>query len=167
MPEGEAQPPISYTLNLFADYYQFYLRDEVEAEEDQPADWGDLLVTQMIAVAPGIIGVGTARNTRVPVSIDVVATRPDDDFTGWDRVTEASLEVPSGRIVVAGTSDYFPEAQRIPVPPGSYRVRICSGGLGSISANGLDGEDHYHVVIWPEGEAEDRPPVILKKWGAL
>lgn len=163
MPESEAQLPFSYTLNLFADYHQFYLQDEEHAE-DQPDDWGDLLVTQMIAVAPGIIGVGTARNTTVPVRIDIAEAQPANDFAHWDQVTEASLEVPSGRIVVAGPSDYFPGAQRLPVSPGTYRVRVYARGLGSISASGLEGQDHYYLVIWPEAE---RPPEVLKRWTSL
>jgi hypothetical protein len=163
MPDPEVQPLGSYALDLFADYYQFYLRDEKETE-DQPDDWGDQLVMQMIAVAPGIIGVGTARNTTVPVSVDVVDSRPDNDFTAWDHVTEASLEVPSGRIVIAGTSDYLPDAKRLAVSPGTYRVRVHYGGLDSISENGLAGEDHYHLVLWPEA---DRPSAILKRWTSL
>ncbi len=100
----------SYTLHLLADYYQIYLCDEYEEEGDQPDDWGELLVQQMIAVAPGRIGIGTARNTRVPVVVHVTNIRLADDFTHWDHVTEASLAVFSGHIVIAGNSDYFPHA---------------------------------------------------------
>jgi hypothetical protein len=163
MPEQAVNPHLPYTLNLFADYYQLYLQDEQDTGE-QPDDWGDQLVTRMIAVAPGIIGIGTARNKTVPVSIDLFNGRPDDDFSTWDHVAEASLEVPSGQIVIAGCSDYFPDATRIAVIPGEYRVRIYYGGLGSISEDGLDGKDHYRVVIWPE---ENNPPEILKKWPLL
>ncbi len=60
MPEQAANPHLPYTLNLFADYYQLYLKDEQDTGE-QPDDWGEQLVTRMIAVAPGIIGIGTAR----------------------------------------------------------------------------------------------------------
>ena len=163
MPKQEAKPRITFTLNLFADYYQVYLQDELETGE-QPDDWGDQLVSRMIAVAPGIIGIGTARNTTVPVSVDLIDVRPDDDVSVWDHVTEASLEAPSGQIVAAGCYDYFPHAPRIPVTPGDYRVRIYYGGLGSISENGLEGKDHYHVVIWPE---KNKPPEVLKKWSLL
>ncbi len=163
MPEQAANPHLPYTFNLFADYYQLYLQDEQDTSE-QPDDWGDQLVTRMIAVAPGIIGIGTARNKTVPVSIDLFNVRPDDDLSAWDHVAEASLEVPSGQIVVAGCSDYFPDATRISVTPGEYRVRIYYGGLGSISEDGLDGKDHYRVVIWPE---ENKPLEILKKWPLL
>jgi len=163
MSEAEAKLLGSYILNLFADYYQLYLQDEEEVG-DQPDDWGDQLVTNMIAVAPGIIGIGTARNMTVPVQVDLLDRHPDDDFDSWDHVTKASLDVPSGQVVIAGCSDYFLEATQIPVAPGSYRVRINSRGLGKISENGLEGDDQYQVVIWPE---ERSSPQILKKWSSL
>jgi hypothetical protein len=56
--------------------------------------------------------------------------------------------VTSGRLVVAGCTDYFPDAARIDVPPGSYRARIYSGNLNSLSDDGLDGDDHYRVALW-------------------
>ena len=76
----------------------------------------------MLAIAPGIIGVGTVRNMNVPVTVEIRDQEPDVDVQAWDYVVEATLDVASGRIVVAGCSDYFPDAMRITVPPGSYRV---------------------------------------------
>lgn len=160
MSETERNPVISSTFNVFADYHQFYLQDE-EVETDPPDDWGEQITTHMIAVDSGIVGIGTVRNMTVPVRVDLLATRPDDDFGMWDHVAEASLEVPSGQIVIAGCSDYFPEARRLPVPPGWYRVRVYYGGLNTLSEDGLDGEDHYQVVLWHE---KYRSPEILKKW---
>jgi hypothetical protein len=87
----------------------------------------------MIAIAPGIIGIGTTRNMTVPVHIDLLKTRPDNDFTSWDHVAEASLEIPSGQFVIAGPIDYLPDAKRFPVTPGNYRVRIYYDGLDTIS----------------------------------
>lgn len=60
--------------------------------------------------------------------------------------------------------DYFPEAKHLPVSPGSYRVRVYYGGLNTLSADGLDGEDYYQVVLWPE---KYRSPAVLKKWPSL
>ncbi len=118
----------------------------------------------MIAVDPGIVGICTARNMEVPVRVDLLDTRPDDDFDRWDHVAEVSLDASSGQIVIAGCVDYFPEAKRLPVSPGSYRVRVYYGGLNILSEDDLDGEDHYHVVLWPE---KHRSPEVLKKWPSL
>jgi hypothetical protein len=78
----------------------------------------------------------------------------------WDHITTASLQIDTGRIVVAGCTDYYPDAARIEVAPGIYEAVICYSKLGSLSVAGLDGEDSYHVHLFPGREIE---PAILKR----
>ena len=78
----------------------------------------------------------------------------------WDQINECTLDVPSGRIVVAGCTDYFPDAQRVDVLPGFYRARVYYGKPNTLSADGLDGDDHYKVVLW---KAVAGPIKILKQ----
>ena len=59
-----------------------------------------------------------------------------------------------------GSTDYYPDAARIPVTPGMYVVRVYYGGLDTIRDLGLEGDDHYRVVLWP-GPA--RPVTVLKR----
>jgi hypothetical protein len=136
------------TFRLFSDFHQFYLQDEA-ATGDLGDAWTDDAVARHIATEPGILGVGTVRVSEVPVEVEVRDVPPADDFTNWDRVNEATLDVPSGRVVVAGCTDYFPDAARIIVSPGTYRARVYYGGLGTVSEDGLEGADHYRVVLWP------------------
>lgn len=77
-----------------------------------------------------------------------------------DHVAEASVRVQSGRVVVAGCTDYWPDAARIRVSPGTYAVRVHYRGLGSPTEDGLAGEDHYRVVLWP---GASREPTVLKR----
>jgi hypothetical protein len=149
----------SVALTLFADYFQFYLQDEV-VKGDLSESWTEQAVADLLALAPGTIGVGTVRNMDVPVIVDVLDAPPNEPLDRWDHVTECSIEIPSGRLVVAGCTDYFPEAQRIQVVPGAYRARIFYGRLDSLSEDGLDGEDHYKVSLWP---SETTGPVVLKR----
>lgn len=144
---------------LVADYYQFYLQDE-SAKGDLSASWTQEAVDRLLAVAPGTIGVGTVRNMTVPVLVEVADMEPDEDSTGWDQVNECSLEVQSGRIGVAGCTDYFPDAARIEVSPGSYRARLYYGSLDALSDDGLDGDDHYKIVLW---RAAPAPLRVLKQ----
>ena len=65
-----------------------------------------------------------------------------------------------GRIVVAGCTDYYPDAARIEVVPGIYEAVICYSKLGSLSEDGLDGGDSYHVHLFPGRQIE---PAILKR----
>lgn len=139
---------LRFEFELFADYYQFYLQDE-SVQGDLSSSWTPEAVDRLLALAQGAIGIGTVRNMNVPVIVEVADDAPaDDEMSSWDQVNECTLEVLSGRIVVAGCTDYLPEAARIEVPPGSYRARVYYGKLSSVSEDGLDGDDHYKVVLW-------------------
>lgn len=146
-------------LELFADYFQFYLQDE-QSEGDLSNSWTEKAVSDMLAIAPSVIGVGTVRNMDVPVEVEVLDSQPNDNFDDWDHVTEASLDVPSGHIIIAGCTDYLPDAARIIVNPGTYKVRIYYGALDSVDELQLDGNDHYRVVLWLDTNKID--PKVLK-----
>jgi hypothetical protein len=137
----------SLELTLFADYFQFYIQDEA-VTGDLSQSWNQEATDRLLAIAPGTIGIGTVRDMDVPVTIEIHDGEPGDDSSRWDHVTEASLVVVSERVVVAGCTDYFPDAARIEVTPGSYRARVSYGALNKLSADGLSGEDHYRVQLW-------------------
>ena len=137
----------SYLFNLFADYFQLYLQDE-EAEGSLENSWTPEAINQLLALAPGIIGIGTVRDMTVPLSIEIVDQVPDEEIGEWDQINECSIEIPSGRFIVSGCSDYLPEAPRISVTKGTYRARIYYGKLNTLRENGLEGDDHYKVIFW-------------------
>ena len=149
-------------FELLADYHQVYLQDETSSAELADS-WTVESLDRMLTAVPGAIGVGTVRNMEVPLDVEVHDVEPTEEIDAWDQVNECSLEVKSGRIVVAGCSDYFPDAARIQVTPGVYRVWVFYGKLGSVSQDGLAGEDHYRVVLFP-GTATD---VIVHKQRAI
>ncbi|KJC59803.1 hypothetical protein UP10_16830 [Bradyrhizobium sp. LTSPM299] len=138
----------SFELSLFADYFQFYIQDE-PASGDLSEAWTEEAVDRLLAMAPGMVGIGTVRNMHVPVSVTILDGEPVDDFAEWDHVVEACLDITSGRIVIARCTDYFPDAMRIEVSPGTYRVRVSYGALDRLSVNGLEGDDHYRLQLWP------------------
>lgn len=137
-----------HTLELFADYYQFYIQDEA-ADGNLSDAWTEEAVDRLLAVAPGTVGIGTVRNMDVPVTIDILDREPKFNADKFDHIVECSILIESGRIVAAGCTDYFPDAARIEVRPGTYRVRISFEGLNSLSADGLEGKDRYHLQLWP------------------
>jgi hypothetical protein len=51
---------------------------------------------------------------------------------------------------VAGCTDYFPDAKRIDVTPGIYDVLVAYRNLESLSEDGLDGDDSYHIFLAPQ-----------------
>jgi hypothetical protein len=149
-----------YNYEIFADYHQFYLQDE-QADGDLSDAWTQEAVDNLLALAPGTIGVGTARNMTVPVTVEILASQPEnEDFSEWDMVNECSIDVPTGQIVIAGCTEYFPDAARIKAAPGTYRAKIYYGKLETLSDDGLEGEDNYRVVLWP---GESIKPKVLKR----
>lgn len=149
-----------YEFELLADYFQFYLQDE-EVEGDLSERWTEEATARMLAVTPGTVGVGTLRNVEVDVAVEVHEAEPQLHLAGWDHVVETGLAVTSGRIVVAGCTDYFPDAARIEVEPGHYRVRLCSSGLETVTAEWEDADDLYVVQLWPGDGDETR---LLKQY---
>ena len=146
-------------FSLFADYFQFYIQDE-DVGGNLSDSWNEDAVSRLLAVAPGIVGVGTVRNMDVPVSVEVLDSEAGTDFDQWDHVVECTLEVSSTRLVIAGCTDYFPDAERISVAPGTYRLRACYADLNTLSEDGLNGSDRYHVQLWPAPAIEPR---VLKQ----
>ncbi|GAB1406139.1 hypothetical protein MASR1M8_00580 [Thermomonas brevis] len=136
-------------LELFADYNQFYVQDE-PASGDLSEAWTDEAVERLLALAPGTVGVGTASNGNVPVAVEVLEAAPAESLEPYDQVNECSLEIARGPLVVAGCTDYFPEAARIPVAPGMYRVRVSYC---------FSGEERYLVQLWQAPQIE---PLVVK-----
>jgi hypothetical protein len=142
----------SFRLTLFADYFQICVEDE-GAKIDVSQQWTPDALRTMIAFDPNSdrrFVFATIRNMDVPVEVEVHEVNPLDNlFERWDAVNACSLNILSGALVVMGITDYYPTAPHIPLAQGSYRVIICYGGLNTLSKDGLDGDDHYQIVLWP------------------
>lgn len=147
-----------FEFTLFADYFQLYIQDD-GAKGDLSESWTPEAVHRLLALAPRTIGIGTVRNMNVPVQVEFAEHAPENDLAGWDQVNECTIETTSGRLVIAGCTDYFPDAARIELTPGTYRARVYYGNLKKLSADGLD-SDHYRIVLW---SAPPGPLLILKQ----
>jgi len=145
----------SHAFQLFADYFQFYVQDEQARGIDGDA-WSREASERMLAIAPGAIGVGTVRNVMIPVIVEILEAEPAPDFENWDQVTECSLSTASGRLIVAGCADYFPDAARIDIAPGTYHARVSGGGFSSVVKEWEDADDRYRVQLWPGSAIEPR-----------
>ena len=137
-----------HSLDLFADYFQFYVCDG-DFQTDTATLWDDTTTDRMLAVGPGLIAVGTARNMDVPLSLEVFSSEPVSDISDWDQVIECALALPSGTVIAFGCTDVQDDAERFQVDPGSYLARVSYGNLADLSDNGLEGNDRYRVQLWP------------------
>lgn len=50
------------------------------------------------------------------------------------------------------------------MPVGDYTARVYARGFGTISSDGIHGDDLYHVVLWP---GEVREPRVLIRYPSL
>lgn len=152
-PAPEASPPSSLSLTLLAQYRQVHLMD-AQASGDLSHAWTEQAVSDRVAVADGIVGLGCERDQDVRVTLEVLTAAPAADAERFDHVSEASLSVPSGELAVLGCTDYLPDAARLRVPLGDLRVRASHTNLAK-------GRETIRVQLWP---APPAPPAVLARW---
>lgn len=153
---------ILYQGDIFADYFQLYLRDEAHSE--LPDDYTDESIARCLMAGPTGIIVHTARNMSVPVRVEWHDQRLASDLDAFQHVVEAGFSCPTGQIVLAGMTDDVTTSPRLSAKAGPLGVRISLSGLDTLSEDGLDGEDQYLVQLWPESEL--LPVQVLKAWPA-
>lgn len=141
-------------FEVAAHYHQFYLMDD-ERQPMIPEDISDEDIARRVRVAPHIVVVHTASDTKVPVSVEFLSVAPREEVSAWDHVVEFSLDLPSGRAVLAGTTDFVPDSPRIAARPGTYRGRVFFAGLSDV------GRERYRLALWPGALGT---PTVLKKY---
>ncbi|MEV4604885.1 hypothetical protein AB0K15_46990 [Amycolatopsis sp. NPDC049253] len=157
---------MSDELKLFADYHQIHVFDEGSVT-DLGEVWTEEAMADQLAVAGDAVAVGTMANVFVRVAVEVLDEAPADDSTAFDHVVEGSVQVPSGRLVVMGCTDFEPDAARFAVPTGWLRLRVAKSNLGVASRLDIDSDEDpatmelVRVQVWPAAAA---PLVVLKQW---
>ncbi len=149
-----------HTFNVFADYFQFIVQDE-SSDDDFGEIWTPDALAAQTAFGRSAVCPGTLRNVAVPVEVIVDESDPEIDLATVDHAVEGSIEVPTGRIVVMGCTQYFPDAPRFEIRAGTYRALAVMSGTHSIKNEWEPADDKYVVYLWP-GAA--RPPRLLKHW---
>jgi hypothetical protein len=160
-----AQPDAirSFAMTMFAEHYQFYLRDGDSDPGELSVYWPQEMRDQMVLLKDTIIGIGTVRSIEVPVQLDIFQERPEDEYLDdYDQVIECQLSVPSGKLAVSGATEDFCESQEIELAAGQYGVRIYWGALDEVDVEGFEGEDYYRISVWRTDKAV--PYKMLKQW---
>lgn len=145
-------------LEIFADYHQFYVWDG-GVNPQAPEDWTDEDVTKRAKMAEHVFVVCPVRNMTVPVRVTLLEREPKIELGRYDHVVQGSVALPTGQLQVHECTGG--EVLVWKVKPGGYRVLALFSGLGTLSSNGLEGQDSYHVVLWPGSAA---PLKVLKQW---
>ncbi|HEX8035574.1 MAG TPA: hypothetical protein VF510_17075 [Ktedonobacterales bacterium] len=148
----------SYQLDITVDHNQFFLED---CDYDQRLENLDITwstdtwydedaLARHLGVTPGTLCIFTARwYGEVQLEVIVRSNQPDDILTGWDNVAEASIEVPTGCVVVHAAEDDIDVSPRFALLPDTYRARVYAGGVETVDEYMQDGQDQYRVVLWP------------------
>lgn len=155
-----AMSKVLYQGNLFADYFQIYLRDE--AYPDLPERYTDVDIARYLMAGPHAVVLRTARNMTVPIRVEWHDQRPTPNLDAYQHVVEACFDCPSGQLVLAGLTDYDPTAPRLSVKAGPISVRASLSGLDTLRENDLEGDDHYLMQLWSGSEPKDVR--VLKAW---
>jgi len=148
------------SIEVFADYHQFYVQDG-GVNPPAPEDWTDKDVANRVKVALNVAVICPVRDMSVPVEIELHDCEPNDPREEWDHVVYCSLALPTGHLQVHEcTGDAVLDWR---IRPGEYRLLVLFGGLAEISDDGLTGQDHYKVLVWPGALA---PLSVNRSWSA-
>ncbi|HEX3780320.1 MAG TPA: hypothetical protein VHX38_11680 [Pseudonocardiaceae bacterium] len=148
-------------FTVFADYNMFFLLADMTEVPHLNSGFIDRLLTDLIAAAPGAVIVGTARRMEVPVNVCLCPEVQEGPEDTWDHVAEASIRTDTGIIHLVGDASNPDDDISLTIPPGTYRVRVCSSGFDTLSEDGLDGDDQYRLVLWP---AAAQPARVVKRY---
>lgn len=155
--------PSVHRFRVFADYFQFIVQDE-NSEDDFATIWTEEAVNCMVAVGETAICPGTLRNVEVPVEVHVLGAEPTVLLDECDHIVEGAFGSPTGRIVVMGCTEYFPDSPQFEIAPGIYRFLYLISGVQTITAEWEPADDLYRLYIWP---GEPRSPHVVKHWKVL
>lgn len=145
-------------IEVFADYHQFYVQDG-GVNPPAPEDWTDADVARRAKAGANVVVVCPVRNMPVPVRVGLHDAAPKLEISAVDHVVECSLALPSGHLQIhESTGGAVLNWQ---LEPGQYEVAVLYSNLDSLSDDGLDGDDHYQVLLWRGAE---RPLRVLKEW---
>ncbi|MEQ1596231.1 MAG: hypothetical protein ABL985_14170 [Casimicrobium sp.] len=149
---------INKSIQVFADYHQFYLQDG-GINPPAPETWTDDDITNRGKVAENVVVVCPLRNTTVPVELKVLSTEPPEDRASADHLINCCLSLPTGHLQIHECTGG--PVLDLQVTPGMYRVRLSYRGLASISVSGEDGEDSYKIELWP---GKPRALEVVRSW---
>lgn len=140
---------MSIEFEIFADYHQIFI-DGSGTKDMSEYVVSDDDIKERLYTDRGLLVVQTCRDIETRIKFDVCDIKPEAETSRWDHMVQCGFEVTSGSISVFGSTDFVDDYHKIPMESGVYGVFVCYSGLGTISEDGLDGDDYYHIFLWKE-----------------
>lgn len=129
------------TLTIPADYYQVLFMDDWAGAE-LATEWTDeAMALMLLPTGETAISARTLSSDDVKIEIHLIAHAPLLDLSKYDHITEGSLSLPSGKLVVASVTGYLLDATRIDVTSGTHQFLYTVSGSGS-------GDETYRLYLW-------------------
>jgi len=152
---------------VFADYHWFTVFDSTASVDDMPTDpWDKSALTGLLCAPRVLMPTTWSRWGFVPVRLDVRQAAPTNPVAG-SHVVEATLQCLSGRLSVSGWS--VEERDEVPLPVGSYAVRVSWFGLpdhgNPIADQEMSAGERFNIEVWPASPA---PVQVIRQsplWG--
>lgn len=138
---------MTYNLNFYTSYRQFYLFDKgVEWRTDSPKFWSKVAFESGVALEHGIIGIGIASYGFVRLTLETYdAEPPISKAHNWDKITEGSIKIQSGVFQIFACLGNEPKLE-FTLEKGDYRIRYYGANFNTVV--GDDGDDFYRIEIW-------------------
>ena len=135
-----------FSGEVFADFFQFYIADVGKKLADLPM-WNEEEVQRRLAISNGLVAFRTLQNHNVPVSISIHSEKPDNEL-GAAHIAECSMES-SGKLMIAGCTDFAADAAQFSVRPGRLRVSYECVEPEAATENDVAENCHYFIKLWP------------------
>ncbi len=152
---------MKYYRQLNVGYHQIYIVDSSIDQNYYKYIWTNADIDSMLCVSRHFLIMATGGPLLVPFFATTYNEKPELDLSQYDHVVECSLELLSG-LRIFGEFDEEEYSLSIDIKAGNYVVVACYKGLDSISFDGLEGDDSYHLFLWPSKERI--PKKVLKQW---
>ncbi len=149
-----------YNLDFGTNYSQFFIADKLSnVDIGQKNFWDDLAYKERLAVAEGILGIGTACYGPVKGILKILGSEPiKAEFVEFDHVVQASLKIGSGILQILNCPNSEVEME-LKITPGTYTVRVSSSSL-KIEDEDVGG-DFHKFELWSSDYQERK---VLKQY---
>jgi|GEM_PF-4379269 len=133
---------------------QFYLRDSLAYCGDFGADhfWNKPALRRRLAVAPGMMAIGTVQACPREASIHMVVGRrcPPREIAACPHVVQCSIRSQSGKFYLEPCCEVSDETSfALEVAPGWFRACILFEWIEKLPEDYSDVPEHYRIYLWP------------------
>lgn len=152
-------------FEFYTQYNQFLIEDkEHKTEIDHSDFWCEEAFNDKLAMANGVIGVGTHGYGNIKGEIEILDKPAENiNYELYDHIVEGGLNIQSGELRILDCPNSHLELS-VNLLPGKYRVRVYGSNFASVKETDLANDtdnDFYKIEIWKSNDMERK---VLKQY---